>query len=131
MSGANGDLFGKIDALLVKHDPDALIDRGLEHEDFPVLDEVIAVAAEEPANPNGRAMARRHCEPAQMEPSAREQDANAARSAVTVAQAAVLDDAQVSSLLAGLEERLVVLFERQQQRTEAMMRRIVREELDL
>ena len=56
MSGSR-DLFGKIDALFEKRDPDVLLDKGLEHEDFPVLTEV--VAATEEASARGNATERR------------------------------------------------------------------------
>ena len=51
MSEGSKDLFGKIDALFEKRAPDALVDKGLEYEDFPVLTEVIGSA---PAAPRAR-----------------------------------------------------------------------------
>ena len=41
MSDPKADLFGKIDALLGRRIPDALLDKGLDIEDFPLLTEVV------------------------------------------------------------------------------------------
>ena len=41
MSTDNPDIFGKIDALLGKRAPDALLEKELDIEDFPLLTEVV------------------------------------------------------------------------------------------
>lgn len=67
MSEGSKDLFGKIDALFEKRAPDALVDKGLEYEDFPVLTEVVGKAPEAQTtwgDPERRVLDRRALGPA-------------------------------------------------------------------
>lgn len=108
------DLFGKMNALFEKRAPDALQDKGLDHEDFPVLTEVVGDEAE-PAAP-----------PPVMESR---QDVAMPPPAPEPAAAQLLDDETVEKLAGLLEQRFADLFIRQQARIEETVRRVIREEL--
>jgi hypothetical protein len=130
MSGSK-DLFGKIDALFEKRAPDVLLDKGLEHEDFPVLTEVVAAKEEESARENAgerRAKARRDAE-------RRDQDrrlGDRRQVGLNVPQSprphAASEDFE--HLVAAVEQRLSDLFIRQQLRMEEAVRKVIREELE-
>ena len=64
MSEGGKDLFGKIDALFEKRATGALVDKGLDYEDFPVLTEVVGTAPAAPSTwggPDRREESRRRC----------------------------------------------------------------------
>jgi hypothetical protein len=140
MSDGSKDLFGKIDALFEKRAPDALVDKGLEYEDFPVLTEVIGTAVDAPVSwgePERRVFDRRR--PGQAAPThgGEERRLEARRSADNppVLQCPPVNVAtdsqnQESALPQGMEDRLADLFIRQQLRLEEIVRKVVREELD-
>jgi hypothetical protein len=114
------DIFGKIDAILGKRAGFAGGQAG--SDEFPVLTEIVATAEAvlPPRSPAGDAMAE---VPASTAPaSAPEADGEAA--------AAGLGDMELDRLAAALEARLSELFIRQQMRIEALVRRVVREELE-
>ena len=123
MSSEPHDLFGKIDALFEKHGPDALIDRGLEQEDFPVLDEILEPAPESPHADGGddrrredrRRLDRRGGDRRQVE--------------ARLATRPGLGGSDLDHLFDVIERRLADLFIRQQLRTEEAVRRIIREEI--
>jgi hypothetical protein len=123
MSGEPHDLFGKIDALFEKHGPDALIDRSLEQEDFPVLDEIIEPAPVGPHRAEGddrrredrRRLDRRGGDRRQVE--------------ARLAERPEFGAGDLDRLFDVIERRLADLFIRQQLRTEEAVRRIVREEI--
>lgn len=124
MSGEPQDLFGKIDALFEKHGPDALIDRGLEQDDFPLLDEILdpAPADAQHALVEQRDMAER-----------RQGDRRSGDRRQVEARLATrpeLGAGDLERLFDVIERRLVDLFIRQQLRTEEALRRIIREEID-
>ena len=130
MSGSR-DLFGKIDALFEKRDPDALLDKGLEHEDFPVLTEVVAAKEEESARENAterRAANRR-------EAARRDQDRRLGERRqiglhVPLSPRPAATEAEFEHLVAAVEQRLSDLFIRQQLRMEEAVRKAIREELE-
>ncbi len=112
----SSDLFGKIDALFEKRAPDVLQDKSLEHEDFPVLTEVVAAHAEAP--PGAQA--------AEQRAQGGERRVGERRRAAAVPPAAATD---FGPLLTAVEQRLSDLFIRQQLRLEEAVRRAIRDEL--
>lgn len=135
MSEAEKDLFGKIDALFEKRAPDALVDKGLEHEDFPLLTEVIGAARAAPVSwggPERRAFERRASE--QRREDLRGEDRRLGnRRQADQAEAPPprprADREEVKHLVHAMESRLSDLFIRQQLRLEEAVRKVVREEL--
>ncbi len=116
------DLFGKIDALFEKRDPDVLLDKGLEHEDFPVLTEVVAEKEE------------RHAQELATERRAQERRLGERRENkvglnVPFSSRPQAGDDDFERLVSAVEQRLSDLFIRQQLRTEEAVRRAIREEL--
>ncbi|MFZ5483912.1 MAG: hypothetical protein ACOZB0_06750 [Pseudomonadota bacterium] len=107
------DLFGKIDAMFGKR---AGFTPGLTRaeDDFPVLTEVVEAVA--PSAPEPMTSGR----DALVEPPEASPD-------LTVGQ---LTEVDIDRLAVALEARLAELFIRQQLRVEALVRRVVREELD-
>ncbi len=108
----SSDLFGKIDALFEKRAHDVLQDKGLEHEDFPVLTEVVAAQVEE-------------------NPQAAELGAPEPVTERRVGERRLCAHAATDfePLPTGLEQHLSDLFIRQQLRLEEAMRRVIRDEL--
>jgi hypothetical protein len=123
----NHDLFGKIDALFEKRDPDVLLDKGLEHEDFPVLTEVVADKEERHAQERAterRAEARRVQDRRLGDRRENKMGLN-----VPFTSRPQAGDDDFERLLSAVEQRLSDLFIRQQLRTEEAVRRAIREEL--
>lgn len=141
MSEDDKDLFDKIEALLEKRAPDALVDIPLEDADFPVLTEVIQAAPGNPAAPDPGAGAsppppgmeeRRQAERRVLDRRGwdrrlgdRRQDRQAADALLQTLSAGE----EVERLARVLELRMADLFIRQQVRMEEVIRRAVREEL--
>ena len=117
----NRDLFGKIDALFEKRAADVLMDKGLDHEDFPVLTEVVGSAAEaqaaEQRQAERRALARRLGD-----------RRNAGKVVLSPRPQAAGENFE--QLVAAVEQRLGDLFIRQQLRMEDAVRKVIREELE-
>ena len=111
----NSELFGKIDALFEKRAPDVLQDKSLEHEDFPVLTEVVAAHAEAPTQAQETEQRTQEVERRVGE-----------RRRVAAPPAATTD---FEPLLTAVEQRLSDLFIRQQLRLEEAVRRTIRDEL--
>lgn len=111
------DLFGKIDALFEKRDADALLDKGMEHEDFPLLTEVVGQDAAAERRRNQRRMDDR-----------RLGDRRQAGTPETSRPLASSDE--MEALLSAMERRLADLFIRQQLRMEDAVRKVIREELE-
>lgn len=114
------DIFGKIDAMLGKR---AGFGGGQSRVDdeFPLLTEVVAevaAPAPEPAGPAADAMSSPVETPEPPVPVAGETGPR------------VLSELDIDRLAAALDARLSELFIRQQLRIEALVRRVVREELD-
>lgn len=141
MSEGSKDLFGKIDALFEKRAPDALVDKGLEYEDFPVLTEVVGKAPEAQTtwgDPERRVLDRRALGPATGDKPGEERRLQARRAAdkpmvpppspSTHGPADCREEGAAQER--GMEERLADLFIRQQLRLEEIVRKAVREELD-
>jgi len=141
MSEESKDLFGKIDALFEKRAPDALVDKGLAYEDFPVLTEVIGPPSSTPppafapvawGEPERRVFDRRATDRRQAE--RRGEDRRQAAPPrdplpqATPPQAMPNMDA-AEHLVRSVERRLSDLFIRQQIRLEEVVRKVVREEL--
>lgn len=117
MADQSQDIFGKIDALLGKRAGFVAGTAKLEDE-FPLLTEVVN------ENP-----------PASMEPAGAVADAMSTPAEPPVpasldAASGHLTEVDIDRLAAALEARLSELFIRQQLRIEALVRRVVREELD-
>lgn len=112
------DLFGKMNALFEKRAPDALQDKGLDHEDFPVLTEVVGEGVGEEAEPAAPPPVMESRQDVAMPPPPPEPPA-----------AQLLDDETVEKLAGLLEQRFADLFIRQQARIEETVRRVIREEL--
>ena len=124
---ADEDLFGKIDALLGRRAPDALLEKGLDIEDFPLLTDVIDSVPDALSGEERRLRERRQSEIGQSErrASERRQEGADARPALDAAELT----AGLDRWMAGLESRLEEVFIRQQLRLEEALRRAVREEI--
>lgn len=135
MSEGSKDLFGKIDALFEKRAPDALVDKGLEYEDFPVLTEVIGSAPAVPmtwGEPERRVFDRRTDDRRQGDRRSDERRLGDRRQMDAPDEppprpAAEKDE--VEQLVQAVELRLSDLFIRQQLRLEEVVRKVVREEM--
>ncbi len=130
MSGSK-DLFGKIDALFEKRDPDVLLDKGLEHEDFPVLTEVVAATEEESARGNAterRTGERRDSDRRDLDRRLGERRQVGLNVPHTPRPTAASEDFE--HLVAAVEQRLSDLFIRQQLRMEEAVRKVIRDELE-
>jgi hypothetical protein len=120
----NRDLFGKIDALFEKRAPDVLQDKGLDHEDFPVLTEMVAASDEQEAQ--ARAAERRAADRRALE--RRLGDRRQSGAPLSARPQAGSEDFE--QLVAAVEQRLADLFIRQQLRMEEAVRKVIREELE-
>ncbi|PIV89265.1 MAG: hypothetical protein COW48_01390 [Hydrogenophilales bacterium CG17_big_fil_post_rev_8_21_14_2_50_63_12] len=118
------DLFGKIDALFEKRALDVLIDKGLEHEDFPVLTEVVAARTAQEAQ--GLATERRSTH--RRIQDRRLGDRRQISAPLSPRPAATGEDFE--QLVSAVEQRLSDLFIRQQLRMEEAVRRAIRDELE-
>lgn len=118
------DLFGKIDALFEKRDPDALLDKGLEHEDFPVLTDVVRSQAEEDAR--AAALERRR----QQRRNEERRLGDRRETGQPASSRPQASSDEMEALLSAMERRLADLFIRQQLRMEDAVRKVIREELD-
>lgn len=134
MNEGNKDLFGKIDALFEKRAPDALVDKGLEHEDFPVLTDVIGMAQPAPmawGEPERRVLDRRASDPERKERRGEDRRLGERREAdqpePPPRPKAAKDE--LEQLVQAVELRLADLFIRQQLRMEEAVRRVIREEM--
>ncbi|HNQ04756.1 MAG TPA: hypothetical protein PKH69_09095 [Thiobacillaceae bacterium] len=142
MQETDKDLFDKIEALLEKRGPDALLDKPMEDEDFPVLTEVIQAAGVGPVAavpaavrevPVAVVQERRQAERRLQDRREMERRLRDRR------QDHLAADALLQTLTAGdelerlarvLELRMADLFIRQQVRMEEVIRKAVRAELD-
>ncbi len=128
MSHPSSDLVAKMDALLRKHPPDALIDRGLDDDDFPLLEDVVAAQGEAHGAPGG--VERRQADRRQAERRTQQRRSGERRQVdARLAEPALTEPPDLERLFDALERRLADLFIRQQLRTEDAVRKIVREEL--
>ncbi|MEW5786550.1 MAG: hypothetical protein AB1899_01710 [Pseudomonadota bacterium] len=121
----NGDLFGKIDALFGKRAPDALREKGLEYDDFPLLTEV--VTEDQPQGWTGgerQAVDRRRGDRRQGDRRVGER-----LLAEPPAPLPAHVNAEMARLVAAMEQRLIDMFIRQQLRVEDAVRKAIREEL--
>jgi hypothetical protein len=133
MTDASPDLFDKIDALLGKRAPDALLDKGLENEDFPVLTEVVDPVREtrsEPRDQDRRQTERRDID--RRLGDRRQEGRGVGDRRPSDGQPALPSDmgAEMERLLSALEQRLTDMFIRQQLRMEEAVRKAIRDELD-
>lgn len=115
MADDTQDIFGKIDAMLGRRAGFAGGGRHVEDE-FPLLTDVVEEQEAVPERPLADAMAP---PPAQPDPQPPE-----------FVPDPQLSEVDIDRLAAALEARLSELFIRQQLRIEALVRRVVREELD-
>lgn len=122
------DLFGKIDALLGRRAPDALLDKSLEFEDFPLLTEVVAAASDAP-QPGERRLGERRVLDRRLGDRRQAGRRAGDRQAAPPPLPADLG-VDLARLLEVLEQRLTELFIRQQLRMEDAVRKAIRDELD-
>ncbi|MBU1666129.1 MAG: hypothetical protein KKG92_12120 [Gammaproteobacteria bacterium] len=125
------DLFGKINALFEKRAPDVLLDKGLEHEDFPVLTEVVAGKEEQTAQEHAterRAANRRDAD--RRDQDRRLGDRRQVGLSVPLSQRPAAASEEFEHLVSAVEQRLSDLFIRQQLRMEEAVRKVIREELE-
>jgi len=115
MAEENGDLFGKIDAILGRRAGFAG-KRPDQEDDFPILTEVVA---EHPASMTVPAPDAMSTPPVPAHPPQ-----------AGVTRAGQLTEVEIDRLAAALDARLSELFIRQQLRIETLVRQVVREELD-
>lgn len=118
MADESNDIFGKIDAMLGKRAGFGGVPR--LDEEFPLLTEVVDESPEEKA-----------AEAVLPVPDAMSVPGDAMpRVAPAEAAPGQLSEVDIDRLAAALEARLSELFIRQQLRIEALVRRVVQEELD-
>lgn len=133
MSDEKPDLFGKIDALLGKRAPDALLDKGLEFEDFPLLTEVVSAESETRDEAERRAKERRQTERREIDRRLgdRRQDGRRAGDRRQSEPPPLPGDmgAEMERLVAAMELRLTDMFIRQQLRMEEAVRKAIRDEV--
>ncbi len=131
MSEADEDLFGKIDALFEKRAPDALVDKGLEYEDFPVLTEVVGMAPPAPmlwGEPERRVFDRRR--ESRRGDERRLGDRRQSDQPEETPSRPEAPSEEMEALVQAVETRLSDLFIRQQLRLEEILRKVVREEME-
>jgi hypothetical protein len=114
MAEENGDIFGKIDAILGRRAGFSGKPLNME-DDFPMLTEVVEEPVPVASPSTADAMS------ASPVPAGPPQTA--------AAPAGQLTEVEIDRLAAALDARLSELFIRQQLRIEALVRRVVREEL--
>ncbi|TCJ19537.1 hypothetical protein EZJ19_01480 [Parasulfuritortus cantonensis] len=118
MADEQNDIFGKIDAMLGKRAGFGGVAR--LDEEFPLLTEVVDETPEEPAPDTVLPVPDAMSLPGDTMPQV-------AAPEMTAGQ---LSEVDIDRLAAALEARLSELFIRQQLRIEALVRRVVQEELD-
>jgi hypothetical protein len=118
------DLFGKIDALFGKRAPDALRDKGMEYDDFPLLTEVVDEKRDGLAGDERRAADRRQGDRRQGDRRVGERLLDTPPVPLPAHV-----NAEMARLVAAMEQRLIDMFIRQQLRVEDAVRKAVREEL--
>lgn len=118
MADESSDIFGKIDAMLGKRAGFGGVPR--LDEEFPLLTEVVEESPEEQAADKTIPGADAMSVPGDTMPKV----------AAPEMAPGLLSEVDIDRLAAALEARLSELFIRQQLRIEALVRRIVQEELD-
>jgi hypothetical protein len=129
MSDPKADLFGKIDALLGRRIPDALLDKGLDIEDFPLLTEVVNECDEDVG---GNQPERRRVERRELDRRLGDRRQDGRRAADLQAEPPPplpADMGEMARLVAAMEQRLVDMFIRQQLRMEEAVRKAIRDEM--
>ena len=139
MSEGGKDLFGKIDALFEKRATGALVDKGLDYEDFPVLTEVVgtAPATSSPWGGADRREENRRRNERRLSARPMTNNQNELESGVGVDSvdgvAEVGTDADTESeidrIMQLVDQRLSVLFKQQQESMQDIVRNVVREAL--
>jgi hypothetical protein len=133
MSTETPDLFGKIDAMLGRRVPDALLEKGLDIEDFPLLTDVVDAALDHWNEAERRDQDRRQNERRQLDRRLgdRRQDGRRQTDRPRVDAPAGLpaDMNGMEGLVAAMEQRLTDMFIRQQLRMEDAVRKAIRDEL--
>lgn len=133
MSTESPDLFGKIDAMLGRRVPDALLEKGLDIEDFPLLTDVVDAAPDHWNEAERRDQDRRQNERRQLDRRLgdRRQDGRRQTDRPRVDAPAGLpaDMNGMEGLVAAMEQRLTDMFIRQQLRMEDAVRKAIRDEL--
>lgn len=118
MADENSDIFGKIDAMLGKRAGFGGVPR--LDEEFPLLTEVVDESPEKQAADKTIPATDAMSVPGEAAPAAAAPDMAPGQ----------LSEVDIDRLAAALEARLSELFIRQQLRIEALVRRVVQEELD-
>lgn len=133
MSTETPDLFGKIDAMLGRRVPDALLEKGLDIEDFPLLTDVVDASLDHWNEAERRDQDRRQNERRQLDRRLgdRRQDGRRQTDRPRVDAPAGLpaDMNGMEGLVAAMEQRLTDMFIRQQLRMEDAVRKAIRDEL--
>lgn len=124
MSAGDDDLFGKIDALRGKRAPDALLDKALEIEDFPLLTDVIDSVPDALSGEERRSRERR-----QTERRGQDRHPDSPPDAPDGSPLPPQVKVELAQMMAALENRLEEVFIRQQLRLEQALRRAVRDEM--
>jgi hypothetical protein len=124
MSDEKTDLFGKIDALLGKRVPDALLEKELDIEDFPLLTEVVDSIPDALSGADRRLRERRQIE--RREDGRRGGDDSPADQ--PPAPPPGMSD-EMERWVATIEQRLADMFILQQLRMEEAVRKAIRDEL--
>jgi hypothetical protein len=134
MNTEKPDIFGKIDALLGKRVPDALLEKELDIEDFPLLTEVLDTSPDALSDGNRRTAERRRAE--RREEDRRQgdrcQDGHREGGGAAAEPSPALPsdiNAEMERLVAAMELRFTDMFIRQQLRMEDVVRKAIRDEL--
>ncbi len=132
MSEDKPDLFGKIDALLGRRAPDALLDKEPDFEDFPLLTEVVGSnrAAGEERRVRDRRQQDRRGEDRRLGDRRQEgRRATDARPGNMPPPPPADMGPEMERLVTAMERRLTDMFIRQQLRMEEAVRKAIRDEL--
>lgn len=130
MSEQKGDLFGKIDALLDRRAPDALLDKSLEFEDFPLLTEVVDAAVADDAEQHERRRGDRRVLDRRLGDRRQAGRRDGDRQATPPPPLPTDMSAEMERLVIAMEQRLTDMFIRQQLRMEESVRKAIRDEID-
>jgi hypothetical protein len=117
------DIFGQIDALLGKRNPEILADKPVADDDFPMLTEVIESPIEAPWCGQEERQRMRQADDRRV----KERRVAHRRAAIETPVPATVSSHELNSMLELLDQRLSAHMQMQQQKFEESLRQAVRE----